>query len=166
METGPAGRGRSRRRVDARGCPRGFDLWWRVTAVIALGAFLLVARSDRDRFRSTAANAYSAPTAENPMAHMVHPTLAAYKPDAPTLQPEGWMVQASSQSAGHPPVAVLDDHLTTYWSSKPSSSLTSALPQSITIDMRGPQIVSGVTYQPRGHPSGGCDRPVRGQCEQ
>jgi galactose oxidase len=135
--------------VDARGCPRGFNLWWRVAAVIALGGFLVVARSDRGRFRSTAANAYSAPTAENPMAHMVHPTLAAYKPDAPTLPPEGWTVQASSQSAGHPPVAVLDDHVATYWSSKPSSSSTSALPQSITIDMRGPQIVSGVAYQPR-----------------
>src|SRR5262249_19786573 len=80
---------------------------------------------------------------------MVHPTLAAFKPDAPTLQPEGWTVQASSQSDEHPPAAVLDDKAATYWNSKPSSSSTNTLSQSITIDMRGPQPVSGLDYQPR-----------------
>ena len=138
MGTGTVGRDWPRRRVGARGCPRALNLWGRVAAVIALGGFVLAAQSDRGHFPSTAADVYSAPAVENPMANVVHATLAGYKPDAPTLQPEGWTVQASSQAAGHPPLAVLDDHLATYWSSQPSSSLMSALPQSLTIDMRGP----------------------------
>ena len=82
------------------------------------------------------------------MAHMVMATAAANIPDAPALHPEGWTVAASDQLAEHPASAVLDSDPATYWNSRPSSS-TAALPQSITIDMRGPQTVSGLAYQPR-----------------
>ena len=82
------------------------------------------------------------------MTHMVMATAAAYIPDAPTLQPEGWTAAAQDQLAGHPASAVLDSDPATYWSSRPSSS-TAALPQSITVDMRGTQTVSGLAYQPR-----------------
>lgn len=82
------------------------------------------------------------------MDHMVMPTAAASVPDAPTLQPEGWTVAASDQQAGHPASAVLDSDPATYWSSRPSSS-AAALPQSVTVDMRGTQTVSGLAYQPR-----------------
>ena len=101
----------------------------------------------------------SAAAYEKAMAHMVRPTLAAYVADAPTLVPEGWTVTASSQSAGHDADAVLDFNSASYWSSRPSSA-QAALPQSITIDMRGPQIVSGLTYQPRqgAHPAGAIGR--------
>jgi Domain of unknown function (DUF1929)/F5/8 type C domain/Concanavalin A-like lectin/glucanases superfamily/Fibronectin type III domain len=116
--------------------------------MVLCGSLLLV-RAEPDRFRAAVANADRGPTTDNPMPQMVHPTLAAYKPNAPTLQPEGWTVQASSQTSGHPPVAVLDDQVATFWNSKPSSSAALALPQSITIDMRGPQTVSDVAYRPR-----------------
>ncbi len=92
-------------------------------------------------------DADSTPNLENPMAQMVHPTAAAYKPDAPVLQPEGWTVQASSHSAGHPATAIFDTHGVSYWESAPAS-VANAFPQSITIDMRGPQTVSGLAYTP------------------
>jgi galactose oxidase len=82
------------------------------------------------------------------MAHMVMATAAAYIPGAPALQPEGWTAAAGDQLAGHPASAALDSDPATYWSSRPLSS-TAALPQSITVDMRGAQTVSGLAYQPR-----------------
>jgi galactose oxidase len=119
--------------------------------VIVLVGSLLVARYERGNVSArtakpagTSASA-PAPVPKNSMAGMVHPTLAAFQSDAPTLQPEGWTAQASSQLAGNPPLAALDDHATTYWNSNPAN----ALPQSITIDMRGPETVSGLNYQPR-----------------
>jgi galactose oxidase len=81
------------------------------------------------------------------MPGMVMPTAAALIPDAPTLVPEGWTATATS-SDGHGADAVLDGRRSTYWKSgSPTSPGT--LPQSITIDMRGPQQVSGITYAPR-----------------
>jgi galactose oxidase len=81
-------------------------------------------------------------------------TAAAYTPDAPLLEREGWTATASAQSVGHDPDAVLDGDAFSYWSSQTPPS--PAVPQSITIDMRGPQEVSGVVYEPRqgAQPSG------------
>ena len=130
--------------------------WWLLSAVVltVLVGPLLVARLAPGRWGPTAASpsgtliATSAVPYKVAMAHMVMATAAAYIPDAPTLQPEGWTATASDQLAGHPASAVLDSDPATYWSSQPSSP-TAVLPQWITIDMRGSQIVSGVTYQPR-----------------
>ncbi len=133
-----------------------FGPWWLLSAVVltVLVGPLLVARLAPGRWGPTAANppgkviATSAVPYKAAMAHMVMATAAAYIPDAPTLQPEGWTATASDQLAGHRASAVLDSDPGTYWSSEPSSP-TAVLPQWITIDMRGTQIVSGVTYQPR-----------------
>jgi galactose oxidase len=75
-------------------------------------------------------------------------TAAAYVPDAVALEREGWTATASDQSAGHGADAVLDDSASSYWDA-PSPSPPTALPPSITIDMRAPQVVSGVIYEPR-----------------
>jgi hypothetical protein len=117
----------------------------RLAVATILGASLLIVQADPSRFHAS-----NAPISERPMPHVVHSTLTAYQA-GPILQPEGWTVQASSHSSGHGPDAVLDDRVATYWNTKPSSSLTKALLQSITIDMRGPQAVSGVIYRPRDH---------------
>src|SRR5690349_8255684 len=130
MSKGTAGRGRSRDH-------RRFNLWSRLAVATVLVAALLVVRD-------------SAPRAENPATGIDRPVpAAANKPTPETLQPEGWTVQASSESAGHPADAVLDDDSETYWNSKPSASATNTIQQSITIDMRGPQTVSDVAYEPR-----------------
>jgi galactose oxidase len=155
----------------------GWDWPWLAVPLSLVLAILFVANSGPPGSGSTAVNrsgmgamsaaaaaaagtgGMSAAAFEQAMAHMVRPTLAAYVADAPTLVPEGWTVTASSQSAGHPAEAVLDFNPASYWSSRPSSA-RAALPQSVTIDMRGPQIVSGLTYQPRqgAHPEGAIGR--------
>jgi galactose oxidase len=146
--------------------PRRFgqDWFWLAFPLSVVVAVLLVASSGPHRSGSTAVNpagmgAMSATAYEKSMAHMVHPTSAAYVADAPTLQPEGWTVAASSQSAGHHADAVLDFNHASYWRSRPSSA-QAALPQWVTIDMRGPQVVSGLNYQPRqgAHPAGAIGR--------
>jgi galactose oxidase len=81
------------------------------------------------------------------MPAMVMPTAAARIPDAPTLVPEGWTA-TSSTSAGHRAQAALDGDPSTYWDDQSFAS-GDALPQSITIDMRGAQEISGLTYEPR-----------------
>jgi galactose oxidase len=126
--------------VSARRRWKRFGPLWLLSAAVlaALGQPLLAA----ELFPAGPGSAAAAT-----MAHMVMPTAAASIPGAPTLQPEGWTV-AASQLAGHPASAVLDSAPATYWNSRPSSS-RAALPQSITIDMRGPQTVSGLAYQPR-----------------
>ncbi len=78
-------------------------------------------------------------------AAMVMPTGSSYIPDAPVLVPEGWTATASSQTAGHSADAVLSGGPTAFWESRASSPL----PQSITIDMRGAQEVSALSYEPR-----------------
>ena len=133
-----------------------FGPWSLLSAVVVtvLVGPLLVATLAPGRWVPTAANPSNKPIATSAvpykvaMAHMVMATAAAYIPDAPPLQPEGWTATASDQLARHPASAVLDSEPATYWSSQPSSP-AAALPQWITIDMRGTQIVSGVTYQPR-----------------
>ena len=77
--------------------------------------------------------------------------MAAYIPDAPILPREGWTVTASDQSASHPAQDVLDSNAFTYWDSQASLS-QSGPSQSITVDMRGPQVVSGLIYEPRQGP--------------
>src|SRR5271166_2499639 len=127
--------------------PNPFGPWWLLSAVVlvALVGPLLVARLAPGRWGPAAANssgqlnATSAVPYKVAMAHMVMATAAADIPDAPTLQPEGWTATASDQLARHPASAVLDSNPATYWSSQPSSP-TAALPQWITIDMRGTQI--------------------------
>jgi galactose oxidase len=75
--------------------------------------------------------------------------LAAYTPDAPTLQREGWTAAASQQSPGHPAEAALDSDAFSYWEGQTAL----ATPASITIDMRAPQVVSGLIYEPPQTPS-------------
>lgn len=70
--------------------------------------------------------------------------VAAYTPDAPTLQREGWTTTANRSAAGHPAAAALDSNALSYW----SAHTDPAAPASITIDMRAPQVVSGVVYEP------------------
>ena len=84
------------------------------------------------------------------MAHMERPTFAAFVPDAPTLEPDGWTVTASSQSAGHPASrgSRLDGSRPECLHLLEQPALSLALPQWVTIDMRGLEIVSGLTYQP------------------
>ena len=133
-----------------------FGPWWFLSAVVltVLVGPLLVVRLAPGRWGPTAANPSgkligpSAMPDKMAMAHMVMATAAADIPDAPILQPEGWTATASDHLAGHPASAVLDSDPATYWSSQPSSPMA-VLPQWITIDMRGAQIVSGITYQPR-----------------
>jgi galactose oxidase len=81
-----------------------------------------------------------------PAKAMVMATAAALIPDAPTLSPEGWT--ATSASGGQNADAVLDGSTSTYWESQSPTS-SGVLPQSLTIDMRGSQEVSGLTYEPR-----------------
>ena len=97
-------------------------------------------------FVATKGPGQGAPSTMAPMA-MVMATAAAKVPDAPTLVPEGWTATSSSAS-GSGAAAVLDGRSSTYWESQPPLSQGS-LPQSITIDMRGPQEVSGLIYVPR-----------------
>ncbi len=130
--------------------------WWLLSAAVltALVGPQLMVRSALGRSGPSAANPSGKPISASAvpykvaMAHMVMATAAADIPDAPTLQPEGWTATASDQLGRHPASAVLDSDPSTYWSSQPSSP-TAALPQWISIDMRGAQIVSGLTYQPR-----------------
>jgi galactose oxidase len=75
--------------------------------------------------------------------------LAAYTPDAPTLQREGWTASASQQAPGDPAESVLDSNAYTDWDAQTGS----ATPASITIDMRAPQVVSGLIYEPPQTPS-------------
>lgn len=73
---------------------------------------------------------------------------AAYIPDAPILPRKGWTATASDQSPGQPAEAVLDSNAFTYWDSESPLSATGSSPW-ITIDMRAPQVVSGIIYEPR-----------------
>jgi len=75
--------------------------------------------------------------------------MAAYVPDAPTLQREGWTASASQQAPGDPAESVLDSNAYTDWDAQTGS----ATPASITIDMRAPQVVSGLIYEPPQTPS-------------
>jgi galactose oxidase len=79
------------------------------------------------------------------MSDMVMAGASADIPDAPVLVPEGWTATASSQAAGHSVDAVLNGMTSAYWESRPSA----ALPQSLTINMGGPQEVSALSYEPR-----------------
>ena len=74
---------------------------------------------------------------------------AAYIPDAPILPREGWTATASQQSTSHPAEAALDSNAFSYWEGQTGS----ATPASITIDMRAPQVVSGLIYEPPQTPS-------------
>jgi hypothetical protein len=76
---------------------------------------------------------------------LVVPTAASKIPDAPVLVPEGWTASATSHAAGHAASAVLDTDASTYW----QGTHTGTQAESITIDMRGPQPVSGLAYRPR-----------------
>ncbi len=76
--------------------------------------------------------------------------VSAMTPDAPTLSPEGWTATASSAAPNHAADVVLQGGPSTYWESE-SPTAHGSLPQSLTIDMRGPQLVSGLTYEPRQH---------------
>ena len=96
----------------------------------------------------TAPPAQSAAAANSDSDPMTVP-LAAYTPDAPTLQREGWTAAASQPSAAHPAAAALDSHALSYW----AAHTDSAAPASVTIDMRTPQVVSGLVYEPRQTPS-------------
>jgi galactose oxidase len=69
---------------------------------------------------------------------------AAYVPDAPTLQREGWTATATQASPGDPADAALDSNAFSYWVGETGAST----PASITIDMRADQVVSGLIYEP------------------
>ena len=75
--------------------------------------------------------------------------VAAYTPDAPTLQREGWTASASQSLAGDPAEAALDANAFSDW----VAAVGPATPASITIDMRAPQVVSGLIYEPPQTPS-------------
>ena len=111
-----------------------------VSAVIALLVVVMtsVLGQDGTTTRATAPNAASAAS------YAVKVTEAAYVPDAPTLQREGWTAAASQQSSTDPADAALDSNAFTYWEGRTGT----ATPASITIDMRAPQVVSGLIYEP------------------
>ncbi len=75
--------------------------------------------------------------------------LAAYTPDASTLQREGWTASANQQASGDPAEAALDSNAFSDWVARTGS----ATPAAITIDMRAPQVVSGLIYEPAQTPS-------------
>ena len=107
-----------------------------MSAVIALLVVVMtsVPGQDGTTTRATAPNAASAAS------NAVKVTEAAYVPDAPTLQREGWTAAASQQSSTDPADAALDSNAFTYWEGRTGT----ATPASITIDMRAPQVVSGL----------------------
>ena len=74
---------------------------------------------------------------------------AAYTPDAPTLRREGWTATSGQSLPVHPATAALDSNALTYWDGR----IGPGTPASITIGMRIPQIVSGLTYEPPQTPS-------------
>ncbi len=62
---------------------------------------------------------------------------------------EGWSAPASQQMSDAPAEAALDSNAFSYWAAQTGS----AIPESITIDMRTPQVVSGLIYEPPQTPS-------------
>jgi galactose oxidase len=76
---------------------------------------------------------------------MIMPTASSYVPDAPVLVPEGWTATASSETRGHTADAVISGISGAYWQSRNRA----ALPQSVTIDLGGPEELSALSYEPR-----------------
>jgi galactose oxidase len=75
--------------------------------------------------------------------------LGGEPPVGPALPHTGWTVSADSeQSAAYAPGNVLDGDGLTLWST-PFTGTVPPLPHSITIDMQGTQLVSGLSYMPR-----------------
>jgi galactose oxidase len=124
---------------------------WRSSVAVASVAALVIAATTSDPGASRAGMAQNprsaAPAVSDPDPMTV--PVAAYTPDAPTLQREGWTAAASQSSAGHPAAAALDSDALSYW----AAHTDSAAPASITVDMRAPQVVSGLVYEPPQTPS-------------
>ena len=124
---------------------------WMSPVVVASAAVLIIAAmaSDAGAVRTgTAPTAQTAAFVKSDSDPGTVP-LAAYHPDARTLQREGWTAAASKPSAAHPAAAALDSNALSYW----AAHTDSAAPASITIDMRARQVVSGLVYEPRQTPS-------------
>jgi galactose oxidase len=119
---------------------------WTSPVVAASVAALIIGTTalDPEAFRSgTAPNPQSAGPAMSGSDPVTVP-VAAYTPDAPTLQREGWTAAASQSAPGHPAAAALDSDALSYWAARTSP----AAHASITLDMRAPQVVSGLVYEP------------------
>lgn len=122
--------------------------WVRSPFVVLTLAMVATITSSVSSDHSIAANRSSASSTDagvKDMLGMIMPTPSSYIPDAPALVPEGWTASASSHTPGHAASAALSGEPAAYWQSGPSV----ALPQSLTIDIRGSQEVSGLTYEPR-----------------
>ena len=89
-----------------------------------------------------------AAAAPSDASHAVQVTAAAYVPDAPTLQRQGWTASASDATTGHDAASVLDSNAFTYWDSPLPPSSNGSGP-SITLDLPSPRVVSGLVYEPR-----------------
>jgi galactose oxidase len=116
---------------------------WTSPVLVASVAALIIATMVPGASRTgTAPPAQSAAPAKS---DSVTVPLAAYTSDAPTLQREGWTAAAGQPTAAHPAAAALDSNALSYWAAHTGS----AAPASVTIDMRTPQVVSGLVYEPR-----------------
>ncbi|HWM07614.1 MAG TPA: discoidin domain-containing protein [Actinophytocola sp.] len=121
--------------------------------IARLGIFLVAAIVVVPQVLGTAPARDFAGTGSDPHdEHHVVATAAAMVPDAPTLPRRGWVATATSADAGGQAANVLDGKASTIWHSKVTSP-AAGLPQSITVDMRTTQPISGVVYTPR--PGGG-----------
>ncbi|MGH3858535.1 discoidin domain-containing protein [Actinokineospora sp.] len=67
---------------------------------------------------------------------------------APTLPRTGWTAAADSAHAGYPASNVLDGNNDTIWHT-PYGTGATALPHTITLDMKASNVVTGLRYQPR-----------------
>jgi len=83
------------------------------------------------------------------MKHMEMPTAAAFISYAPSLEPRGWTVSASSTATGHAASAVLGSGQSSFWQSARLGGRVD-LPQSVTVTFAKPTGVSGLTYLPHG----------------
>ncbi|WP_327328018.1 discoidin domain-containing protein [Streptomyces sp. NBC_01210] len=91
------------------------------------------------------------PTSPPPAPHHQAAPAAAMEPAAPTLPRDGWTATASDHETAkgdHSPARALDADPNTMWHSKWTAP-TTALPHSITIDMKKTVVVSALVYQPR-----------------
>ncbi|MFF3456970.1 discoidin domain-containing protein [Streptomyces sp. NPDC002730] len=91
------------------------------------------------------------PTSPPPAPHHQAAPAAAMEPAAPTLPRDGWTATASDHETArgdHSPARALDADPDTMWHSKWTAP-TTALPHSITIDMKKTVVVSALVYQPR-----------------
>jgi galactose oxidase len=87
-------------------------------------------------------------TRRSPM-HMEMPTKAAQVPYAAVLTPHGWTVSATSTAAGRSARAVVGSLASAYWQSARLGGDV-RLPQSVTVALPRPTVVSGLSYVPHG----------------